>query len=257
MIVPAAWHIVHYHEVDSTQRVAAALVAAGVPGRTAVVAGRQTMGVGRKGDPWRDVPGASLLLTAILRPPWPRAAPVACYAMAAAVSVVEAVRDVAGADAAVSVKWPNDVLLGGRKVAGVLGDATWTGQKLEALRLGIGVNVGGTAEDFAAHDLPDATSIHAATGRDVTVEDALHALLARLAAWDDALSAGDRAGVVAAWRGAVGTVGQNVRVTLANGRELVGLATGVTEGGDLLLQVPGERKPLALSAGSVQSVRPA
>lgn len=251
---PAGWHIVPYDVVDSTQQVAAALVAAGTPGRTVVVAGRQTAGIGRKGDPWHDLPDVSLLCTVILRPPWPHAAPVACYGMAAAVSVVEAVRDVAGGGDA-HIKWPNDVLLGGKKVAGVLGDATWRGQRLDALRLGIGVNVGGTANEYAARDLPEATSIAASTGLDIDVYTVLHALLVHLARWDDALNMGEKAGVIAAWRAAVSTVGQTVRVTLMNGRELVGVAAGVTDGGDLLLQVVGARMPLMLTASGVQSVR--
>lgn len=120
------WQIVQYYAVDSTQRVAASLVAAGAPGRTVVVAARQTAGVGRKGDPWHDLPGASLLCTAILCPPWPRPAPIACYGMAAALAVIAAIGDVSGGKAA--IKWPNDVTLDGRKVAGILGDATWMGR---------------------------------------------------------------------------------------------------------------------------------
>jgi len=247
------WHVVQYDVVDSTQQVAAALVAAGVPGRTAVVAARQTVGVGRKGDPWHDLPGASLLCTAILRPPWPRPAPITCYGMAAALAVVAAIRDVSGGNAA--IKWPNDVTLDGRKVAGILGDATWIGRELRAVRLGVGVNVRGTRSVFAAHDLPDATSIEAETGQCATVEETLRAYLAYLAASDDQLIAGSWRGIVETWRAAVATVGQAVRVSLTNGRELQGVATGVMENGDLLLDLPGERAPLALAASAVRSLR--
>lgn len=90
------WRVVQYDTVDSTQRIAASLVSMGIPGRTAVIAARQTAGVGRKGDPWHDLPGASLLCTAILRPPWPRPAPIACYGMTAALAVIEAIDDVSG-----------------------------------------------------------------------------------------------------------------------------------------------------------------
>jgi len=248
------WHIVQYDAVDSTQHVAAALVAAGVPGRTAVVAARQTAGMGRKGDAWHDLPGASLLCTAILRPPWPRPAPIACYGMAAALAVVAAIRDVSGGNGA--IKWPNDVTLDGRKVAGILGDATWIGGEVQALRLGVGVNVRGARGVFAAHDLPDATSIEAETGQCATVEETLRAYLAHLAAWDDQLIAGSWRGIVETWRAAVMTVGQAVRVTLTNGRELHGVAAGVTENGDLLLDLPEERASLALTASAVRSLRP-
>ena len=247
------WNLIHYDAVESTQRVAAVLAATGVPNRTVVVAARQTAGVGRKGDLWRDLPNASLLCTAIVRPPWPRSAPIACYGMAMAVAVIEAIRELSGG--AATIKWPNDVLLCRGKVAGILGDATWIGQTLNALRLGVGVNVGGTRDEFIAGGLPDATSIEAETGCTVTVEEMLSALLARFAVWDDLLSVGQWQGVVAAWRAEVATVGQQVRVTLANGRELRGITTGVADNGDLLLTLPGERNPLVLAASAVQTLR--
>jgi len=249
----ADWRCIHYDAVESTQRVAAVLAATGVPNRTVVIAARQTAGVGRKGDLWRDLPNASLLCTAIVRPPWPRSAPIACYGMAMAVAVIEAIRKLSGGVA--TIKWPNDVLLGGGKVAGILGDATWIGQTLNALRLGVGVNVGGTRDEFIAGGLPDATSIKAETGCTVTVEEMLSALLTWFASWDDLLSVGQWQAVVAAWRAEVATVGQQVQVILANGRELRGTATGVADSGDLLLTLPWERKPLVLAASAVQSLR--
>jgi len=232
----ADWHRIHYDAVESTQRVAAVLAVTGVPNRTVVIAARQTAGVGRKGDLWRDLPNASLLCTAIVRPPWPRSAPIACYGMAMAVAVIEAIRELSGGTA--TIKWPNDVLLGRGKVAGILGDATWIGQTLNALRLGVGVNVGGTRDEFIAGELPDATSIEAETRYAVTVEEMLSALLARFASWDDLLSVGQWQAVVAAWRAEVATVGQQV-----------------ADNGDLLLTLSGERKPLVLAASAVQSLR--
>lgn len=254
MSAPNNWNLIHYDAVDSTQRVAATLVTAGVPGRTAVVAARQTAGVGRKGDLWRDLPDASLLSTIILRPPWPRPAPIVCYGMAAAVAVIEAIG--AFSCEVASIKWPNDVVFGSAKVAGILGDATWTGQTLTALRLGIGVNVRGPREVFSDSGLPDATSIEAATGCVIPVDTMVAVLLAKFGAWDDLLSVGQWQQVVEAWRSSVATVGQSVRVKLMNGRELRGIAAGVADSGDLLLALPGERKPLALSASAVQSLRP-
>lgn len=248
-----SWQIVHYETVDSTQHVAADLIAAGAAHRTVVVAGRQTAGYGRKGDVWRDLPGAALLATVILRPPPAMSACVACYGMAAALAVVGAIAPVAGTTAA--IKWPNDVLLGGRKVAGILGDATWVGGSLVALRLGIGVNVRGDDADFAAHGLPDATSIATATGRDATPEETLQSLLRHLAAWDDLLAVGESGAVVAAWRAAICTVGHAVRVERMDGSSLVGSAAGVTDGGDLLLHLDGTGEIIVLDAASVRSLR--
>ena len=156
-----SWTILRYAAVDSTQRVAADLIASGTPHRTVVVAERQTAGYGRKGDPWHDQPGASLLLTIIVRPRDPLSVPR--YPMIAALACIEAIRVVSGLDAV--LKWPNDVLLNGRKVAGILGDATWQGGRIEALRLGIGMNITGERAAFDARGLPDATSIAAETAK--------------------------------------------------------------------------------------------
>jgi BirA family transcriptional regulator, biotin operon repressor / biotin---[acetyl-CoA-carboxylase] ligase len=225
------WTVLRYGTVDSTQRVAADLVAAGAAHRTAVVAERQTAGYGRKGDAWHDAPGASLLMTLILRPAeTPR---VPHLAMIAALAVVDAIGEVGGISAA--IKWPNDLLLGGRKVAGVLGDVTWRGSTLDAVRLGIGINVGGDRASYARHSLPDATSIAAEVGRDIARDDVLAALLAHFTAWQERLEGGGAAETVDAWRHALTTLGRDVIVTLRDDRVIRGGAERVTNDGDLIV----------------------
>jgi BirA family biotin operon repressor/biotin-[acetyl-CoA-carboxylase] ligase len=93
------WTVFRYDTVDSTQRVAADLIAAGAAHRTAIVADRQTAGYGRKGDAWQDEPGASLLLTLILRPENVHHVPK--LAMIAALAGIDAIAAVAGARAVI------------------------------------------------------------------------------------------------------------------------------------------------------------
>jgi len=181
----AAWSIRRYGTVDSTQAIAAGLLATGVGHRTVVIAERQTAGFGRKGDAWQDIPGASLLLTLILRPTAPASIPR--YAMIAGLAGLDAIRETTGLRG--GIKWPNDLLLNGRKVAGILGDAVWRGDRLEAVRLGIGVNLGGEHAAFAARALPDATSIEAESGCRVDRDAFLRAFLAAFARWEDAKDA--------------------------------------------------------------------
>lgn len=227
------WTVYRYDTVDSTQRVAAALVSAGATDRTAVVANRQTAGYGRKGDAWQDLPDASLLVTLILKPS--EAGQIAHHAMVAALAVIEAIADVGAARAC--IKWPNDILINERKVGGILGDATWRGDRLDAIRLGIGLNIGGTREAFTRRSLPDATSIIAETGRDVERDTLLTSLLRRFTARQDRLVHGEIDQTVDMWRRSLVTIGQHVAVTLHDNRSIHGVAQEVTRIGNLVVAV--------------------
>ena len=245
-----SWTVYRYDTVDSTQRVAADLLSAGATHRTAVVANRQTAGYGRKGDPWQDTPGISLLMTLILKPTAPRHVPH--LAMIAALAVVDAIAEVG--DARAVIKWPNDVLLNDRKVAGVLGDATWRGSHLDAVRLGIGINVGGDRASYVRRSLPDATSISAEIGRVVDRDAVLVALLRQVAACQERLDRGGAEEIVAAWRRALITLGRDVVVTLHDGREIRGIAEQVTNDGDLIV-VTETAMRVQLTATQTRSLR--
>ena len=226
-----SWTILRYASVDSTQRIAADLIVRGTPHRTVVVADRQTAGYGRKGDPWHDQPGASLLLTIIVRPHDPLSVPR--YPMIAALACIAAIRAVSGLDA--TLKWPNDVLLNGRKVAGILGDATWQGARLQALRLGIGLNITGERATFDARGLPDATSVAAEAAQSIDRDRALAALLASFARNEDRSVAAHAREIVAAWRASLATLGRHVVALRADGNVTTGMATNVTDDGDLIV----------------------
>ncbi|MGI8687597.1 MAG: biotin--[acetyl-CoA-carboxylase] ligase [Thermomicrobiales bacterium] len=244
------WIVYRYETVGSTQRVAADLVTAGAAHRTAVVADRQTAGYGRKGDAWHDEPGASLLVTLILKPT--AAGQMPHLAMIAALAVIDAIAAVGQVHA--TIKWPNDVLLNGRKVAGILGDATWRGSHLEAVRLGIGLNVGGDRASFLRRSLPDATSIAAETGCGIDRDAIFAALLNHFAAREDRLDCGETAETVAAWRCAVTTIGRAVVVILHDDRVIRGFAEDVTSDGDVIVRTD-EGTSLHLAASETRSLR--
>jgi BirA family biotin operon repressor/biotin-[acetyl-CoA-carboxylase] ligase len=279
MTAAVGWTLYRFATVDSTQHVAAALVARGAPHRTAVMADQQTAGYGRKGDRWLDAPGHSLLVTLILRPELigegkdkggsrlsslpPRSrdgqagksatTSLVLFPMAAALAALDAIAATTGARGA--IKWPNDLLLGGRKVGGILGDATWSGGRLDALRIGIGVNIRGARETFPARGLPDATSIAAEAGRDLDRDTLLDALLRSFTPYDDALAAGEAATVISRWRAAIATVGTRVTATLQDGRTVCGIAVEVADDGDLLI-ADDAGTVTRLSAPAVRSLRP-
>jgi BirA family biotin operon repressor/biotin-[acetyl-CoA-carboxylase] ligase len=180
--------------VGSTNDLAAELARAGGGHGTVVLAEAQTRGRGRQGRRWYSPPGANLYLSVLLRPEV-LAAAAPPMTLAAGVAVAEAI---AQQGAAPELKWPNDVLLDGKKVAGILTEMTSSAGRVEAVVIGIGV-------DVAAIDLPQelaavATSIESVLGRSVARVEVALALLSRLERWLDVAVAEGASPVAAGWR---------------------------------------------------------
>ncbi len=174
---------------DSTNRVAGERAAAGAPHGYTVVAEGQSAGRGRLGRTFFSPPHLNLYTSIVLRPALTLAeAPTTI--LAAAVAVAEAVASEVGAAAAVEVKWPNDVLLGGRKTSGILMELAAEATRVRHLVLGIGVNLNVPRESFPAAFRASATSLSSHLGRNIdraafarrlygTLEDVLDAHAAR------------------------------------------------------------------------------
>lgn len=202
----------------------------------------QSAGRGRLDRRWEAPPGSSLLLSVLLRPPWPaRRGP--WLTMLAGLAVVEAIEAVTGIPA--GLKWPNDVVLAGaddsaagswRKVCGLLLDVTLdaAGERLESAILGIGLNVNIPAAALPKAATP-ATSLLVAGGRPVARRPLLVALLRRLERHYEAALAGRSP--VEAWGQRLVTLGQRVTVTAAGtAAPLQGTAETVDEWGCLLVR---------------------
>jgi BirA family biotin operon repressor/biotin-[acetyl-CoA-carboxylase] ligase len=142
-----------------------------LPEGAVVSADHQTAGRGRSGRRWEDVPGEALLCSILLRPP--PGLHIAQLSLAAGLAVAQAVEGTTGLRAA--LKWPNDVLLDGHKVAGVLVEA-----HTDAVICGIGVNVAQAGEALPSHRTPPAGSLRTLTGRRHDRAGLLVELLARL-----------------------------------------------------------------------------
>jgi BirA family biotin operon repressor/biotin-[acetyl-CoA-carboxylase] ligase len=222
--------VVRLGRVDSTQTVAFAQAAAGAPDGTIVVAETQTAGRGRRGRAWRDEPGASLLLSIVLRPRLEPAA-LPTLSLAAAVAVAEALREEPGVDA--RLKWPNDVLVGGRKIAGLLLEAR-LGHGDTVAVLGVGINVGQRA--FPADLAGRATSASLAAGRAVDRERVLGAVVAAVHRWRGRLEREGFAPVRARWRELADTLGQPIGVDGVRGT-----AVDIDTDGALLVDAGGRR----------------
>ena len=128
-----------FDEVGSTNDVALTWLAEGGPDGALVIANSQTRGRGRMGRTWVTVPGAGLAFTLLLRPSSEEGACGGRFAALGALAVASGLEE--GFGLRPEIKWPNDVLLGGRKVCGILVESAWEGERLQGIALGIGINV--------------------------------------------------------------------------------------------------------------------
>jgi len=223
---------VHHRLTDSTNERAKALAAGGAPHGTVVTADEQTAGRGRQGRSWVAPAGSALLMSVLLRE---LNEGDAVLPLAAAVAVCEACERAAGVSCA--IKWPNDVWIDGRKVAGILVE----GRPQEGWAvLGIGLNVCTAPEDFP----PELRELATSLGMDAPADALLDPLLDRLAAG----LAAPQADVVTAWRERDALRGQTVR--WAEGE---GTADGITDSGALVVDTAAGR--VELGAGEVHLLR--
>jgi len=222
---------------------------AGAPEWSVVIADRQTDGRGRAGHPWIS-PAGNLFLSVLLRPVMP-AAHVPVLPLAAGLATVEAVGE-SGVEA--RVKWPNDVVVDGRKLAGILVEGLSGAAGLQAAVVGIGLNVALQPASFP-EDLRDrSTSLAAQTGRPCAVADAAAAVLARLRVWYDRLAREGPPCVLAAWRErSVAWWGRPVEAR-SGGSVLRGIVQGLDERGALLLDLEDGSR-VAVVSGEVSELR--
>lgn len=132
--------VCYFEETDSTNTQGLKLAAAGADEFTLLIAERQTAGRGRLGRKWVTGPGTSLAFSLILHPKDDEIPLLSLFSLLGGLAVCRAIKTVCGA-AEPKVKWPNDVLLHGKKTAGILAETNWQGDKLAGLVLGIGINI--------------------------------------------------------------------------------------------------------------------
>ena len=217
--------------VGSSNDEARVLARAGAPEGTAVLADAQTAGRGRLGRGWQSPAGEGIWLSLVLRPALP-APETPRLTLAAAVAVAEAIR-AHGVPA--GIKWPNDILVDGRKCCGILTEMELLGEAVAFVILGIGLNV--NQAGFPPEIAAQATSLRLALGQPLERVALACAILERLEVRYDQLLAGEAAAVLGAWRALSVTLGHRVRVTPATGGPaLVGEAADVDADGALLLR---------------------
>jgi BirA family biotin operon repressor/biotin-[acetyl-CoA-carboxylase] ligase len=230
--LPPFFHLLRFERIDSTNDEAVRRAEAGAGEGTLVVAAEQGAGRGRRGRAWISPPG-NLYCSLLLRPAC-AVAEAAQLGFAAALAVAEAASLFLPPDARVTCKWPNDVLLGGRKFAGILLQSRASGAAVDWLVIGIGVNLASHPEDT---EYP-ATSLGAATPAQF-----IPILGERLLAWYETWRGGF-AVLRAAWLVRAEGLGGPIRVRLPDS-ELEGRFAGLDEAGRLMLDGPHGSRVIA------------
>jgi BirA family biotin operon repressor/biotin-[acetyl-CoA-carboxylase] ligase len=214
---------------------------AGAPDGTIVLAEEQTKGRGRFDRAWVSPAGQNLYQTIIIRPSVDR---LRSLSIVSPLAVALAVEDTTGLEP--RIKWPNDVLIGGRKLSGILIESESTGERVEYALIGPGINV-----NFNVDQSPEiaqiATSLKRELGRVTSREDLLASFLNHFEQLYEEAPKGDA--VFEQWRSRLDTLGREVRVTF---REQIyeGLAEDVDWDGNLILREPdGTRR--TIEAGEV------
>jgi BirA family biotin operon repressor/biotin-[acetyl-CoA-carboxylase] ligase len=227
-------------ETGSTNDDVLALAREGAPDGLVLVADHQTAGRGRLDRTWESPADASLLLSVLLRPDL---APERAHLLTTAMGV--AVAEAVGETLRVFpvIKWPNDLVVlrgdrdDGRKVGGILAESIVTGGRLDAVVVGLGLNVNWPSIPPGLEDI--ATALNLVVERDVDREDLLVAILRVLDRWTDRLMLpGGREELHVRYHELSGTIGREVRVELSDGA-VEGRAIEVTEDGHLVVQPRG------------------
>jgi BirA family transcriptional regulator, biotin operon repressor / biotin---[acetyl-CoA-carboxylase] ligase len=240
----APWREVRVLEsIGSTNDYVAALARGGAPEGLVVVAEHQFLGRGRLDRRWVSPPRAGLTFSVLLRPKVP-AAQRSWLPMLLAACAAETLS--ARCDLDVSLKWPNDLLVHGRKVAGVLAETTG-----DAVVVGFGVNVSTTRDELPRDD---ATSLALETARPLDRGPVLLALLRAMGPAYEEWAGSGGAPVRERYLARCDTVGRAVRVSLPGDATLAGEATDVDESGRLVV-TSADGTTTAVSAGDVVHVR--
>jgi BirA family biotin operon repressor/biotin-[acetyl-CoA-carboxylase] ligase len=224
-----SWHFQVFEDLPSTQDVAIAAARDGTSGPLAIVAKRQTAGRGRAGRPW-TAPDGNLNFSAMLRPePAPLLA--AAWSLLAGVAVYETVGGVLPASDRLMLKWPNDLLLGGAKLAGVLIDSSLAQDgTVDWVVIGVGVNVASAPRVEGR-----ATACLADVGVTTSPEVLARALMGEIDRWRGVPFAVVRE----AWLARAHPIGTRLRVQ-TGGQVVEGAFAGLSEDGKLMLEGAGD-----------------
>jgi len=231
--------------IDSTNARAEKWATAGAPHGAVVAADEQTRGRGRLARTWQSPAGVNLYFSVVVRTTWHvfESPPLS---LAAGVALAEACQDLLPARPV--LKWPNDLLYEGRKLAGILVETVLRQGEVEFAILGIGLNVNQTG--FPGELQQTATSLRLAAGRPLDRARVLDRVLVQLETWLDRLAGGEAAQIPEAWSAYAPWLGEEITAA-SRGGELSGIALGLDQAGALLVRDAAGKEHRVL-AGDIQ-----
>lgn len=237
----------HFQTLDSTNSKAYELALNGAAEGEIVITESQTKGRGRLARQWYSPPHLNLYLSVILRPKIPPQQ-ASLMTLMAAIATAEAIKQISGLSPL--IKWPNDLLLRNRKVAGLLNEIHSETDRIHFVILGIGVNLNMEEKDFPKEIRTIATSLRMEMGGPVSRKTFLQTLLSELEVWYTTFLKQGSEIILNAWRERAQIKGRVVRVT-SFGKTLTGKAIDIDTDGALILET-GFGNPIRILAGDVE-----
>ena len=237
--------ILYFDSIGSTNNEALAWATSGAKDMSLVIADEQTAGRGRLDRKWFTPKGTALALSLILRPTADEKPHLTRIVGLAALAIADSLRT---RRLVAQIKWPNDVLLNGRKVAGILVESVWSGEEIDCLVVGIGVNVLKGAVPSDELLLFPATSLEEALGPAVEREKVLHDILAGIIALRPHIGSES---FISSWEKVLAFRGEEVQVEQGDGSLLTGKLLGLEPDGSLKLS-DGQGSSITVRFGDVR-----
>lgn len=225
------YEIYSFDKIDSTNSHLLKLADEGFPEGSVVIADEQTGGHGRFGRKWDSEPLSNLLFSLLLRPAFLERDEVFVLTFSAAVAVAEAIEDILHVQP--ELKWPNDILLGEKKVCGILLESTFDADKLNCVVLGVGLNV--NQSTFPVEIASKATSLYLYTGRKYDRDEILSSILGKFGSVYETVRVRDFYSVMKRWRKRSKMFGRKISVRLAD-EIYEGVCDEITDDGALVIQ---------------------
>jgi len=222
-----------FETVESTNSLALEMGQAGAETGTVLVAETQTKGRGRLGKSWESPKGAGLYCTVLLRPAI-SVEHLARITLTAGLATALAIDEVSGL--ASQIKWPNDVLIHGQKVAGILAECHLSGGEEPLIALGVGVNLGTSFDQFPQELQSRATSLKIVSGKGIGKGAMLSSLLSWIDLMISRLEGGDFAGILGEWRTKDATIQKKLTWLTTDGRTVNGVSLGPDQDGLLVIR---------------------
>ena len=219
-----------FEQIDSTNSQALQIIEVGTPHGTVVLANQQTAGKGRLGRGWHS-PAHTNLYCSIILTQKPIQSFISWIPLASGVAVAEALEELSGLP--LSVKWPNDILVGTKKLGGILCEMTTKGPSGWGAIVGIGINVNCEQTQFPPDITETATSLAIEAERQFDRRIVLTTLLAKLESYYDYVFSSDLHALQSSYHSRSSTLGRQIRAHLVNGEQIEGFALDIGSEGEL------------------------